>query len=103
MHLGLFNVALLLGSAITYKICGKMSQSQDSTGVKVENNIQNKVENNFPMPPQNTMPTCPLPTTANRGTNPLDSKPPPYIDTELMEIQKANQAKRKWLEQFGSN
>ena len=98
-------MALLLGSAILYKLCGRSSQSQGSSAGKVENNFQNKIENNFamPIPPQNTMPNCPLPTTAHRGTNPLHINPPPYIDPEMLEIQKANQAKRKWLAQLNSS
>ena len=90
-------IALLLGSTVMCKICARI---QDSSGVKVQNNIHNKMENNFTLQPQNTSSTCPLPTTANRGTNPIDRKPPAYDDEKLLEIQRINQAKREWLEQL---
>ena len=80
-------ISLLLGSTLIYKICGKLSQSQNSTSFKVENNFTNN------------LPTCPQTTTAHTGTNPMDSKPPSYIDTEQLEIEKAKLAKKRWLEQ----
>ena len=90
-------IALLLGSAVMCKICARI---QDSSGVKVQNNIHNKMENNFPLLTQNTSPTCPLPTMAKRGTNPLDRKPPAYDDEKPLEIQRINREKREWLEKL---
>ena len=80
-------IGLLLGSIFLYKLCTKMSHSRNDTSIKVENNFSNNI------------PTCPLPTTAHTGTNPMDSRPPSYVDTKLLEIEQAYHAKQKWLEQ----
>ena len=81
-------IALLLGSTFMYKMCSKPSQSRNSTSIKVENNFTNN-------PPK-----CPQTTTAHTGTNPMDSKPPSYIDTEQLEIEEAYNDKKRWLEKI---